>query len=146
MLALVLQCLRSSDSLPSIGLRLTLRSTGPIAACRHLGYKSLAQIPAHRNGPVNLNVRRRLFQGLRASKTPSSRTTFALHCRYSWRSSNQALKTNFFVLHRLPRYCLYSIKPNRPRPSKPPPSLFSCWLSFRNACCPQIPCLRSGYA
>ena len=37
--------------------RLTLRSTGPIAACRHLGYKSLAQIPAHRNGPVNSNVR-----------------------------------------------------------------------------------------
>ena len=35
------------------GRCLTLRSTGPIAACRHLGYKSLAQIPAHRNGPVN---------------------------------------------------------------------------------------------
>ena len=29
---------------------------------------------------------------MRASKTPSSRTTFALHCRYSWRLSNQALK------------------------------------------------------
>ena len=37
--------------------RLTIRSTGPIAACRHLGYKSLAQMPAHRNGPVNSNVR-----------------------------------------------------------------------------------------
>ena len=35
---------------------LTHRSTGPIAACRHLGYKSLAQIPAHRNGPVSSNV------------------------------------------------------------------------------------------
>ena len=36
---------------------LTHRSTGPIAACRHLGYKSLAQMPAHRNGPVSSNVR-----------------------------------------------------------------------------------------
>ena len=30
---------------------LTRRSTGPIAAGRHLGYKSLAQIPARRNRP-----------------------------------------------------------------------------------------------
>ena len=30
---------------------LTIRSTGPIAAGRHLGYKTLAQIPALRNGP-----------------------------------------------------------------------------------------------
>ena len=37
---------------------LTNRSTGPIAACRHLGYKSLAQMPARRNGPVSSNVRR----------------------------------------------------------------------------------------
>ena len=37
---------------------LTRRSTGPIAAGRHLGYKSLAQIPAHRNRPVSLYVRR----------------------------------------------------------------------------------------
>ena len=37
---------------------LTIRSTGPIAAGRHLGYKSLAQMPAHRNGPVTSNVRR----------------------------------------------------------------------------------------
>ena len=37
---------------------LTIRSTGPIAAGRHLGYKSLAQIPAHHNGPVSSNVRR----------------------------------------------------------------------------------------
>ena len=36
---------------------LTLRSTGPIAACRHLGYKSLAQMPARCNGPVSSNVR-----------------------------------------------------------------------------------------
>ena len=36
---------------------LTIRSTGPIAAVRHLGYKSLAQMPAHRNGPVSSNVR-----------------------------------------------------------------------------------------
>ena len=41
----------------STSRRLTIRSTGPIAARRHLGYKSLAQIPAHRNGPVNSNVR-----------------------------------------------------------------------------------------
>ena len=38
---------------------LTYRSTGPIAACRHLGYKSLAQMPARRNGPVSSNVRPR---------------------------------------------------------------------------------------
>ena len=38
---------------------LTLRSTGPIAAGRHLGYKSLAQMPTHRNGPVSSNVRPR---------------------------------------------------------------------------------------
>ena len=44
--------------------RLTTRSTGPIAACRHLGYKSLAQMPAHRNGPVNSNVRRRRFRSV----------------------------------------------------------------------------------
>ena len=36
---------------------LTIRSTGPIAAGRHLGYKSLAQMPARRNGPVSSNVR-----------------------------------------------------------------------------------------
>ena len=35
---------------------LTIRSTGPIAAGRHLGYKSLAQIPARRNRPVSSNV------------------------------------------------------------------------------------------
>ena len=38
--------------------RLTIRSTGPIAAGRHLGYKSLAQMPAHRNRPVTSNVSR----------------------------------------------------------------------------------------
>ena len=36
---------------------LTCRSTGPIAAGRHLGYKSLAQIPPRRNRPVSFNVR-----------------------------------------------------------------------------------------
>ena len=36
---------------------LTRRSTGPIAAGRHLGYKSLAQTPARRNRPVSLYVR-----------------------------------------------------------------------------------------
>ena len=35
---------------------LTCRSTGPIAAGRHLVYKSLAQIPAHRNRPVSFDV------------------------------------------------------------------------------------------
>ena len=38
---------------------LTGRSTGPIAAGRHLGDKSLAQIPARRNGPVSYDVRPR---------------------------------------------------------------------------------------
>ena len=36
---------------------LTGRSTGPIAAGRHLGFKSLAQMPARRNRPVSSNVR-----------------------------------------------------------------------------------------
>ena len=36
---------------------LTRRLTGPIAAGRHLGYKSLAQTPARRNRPVSLYVR-----------------------------------------------------------------------------------------
>ena len=36
---------------------LTSRSTGPIAAGRHLGYKSLAQMPARHTGPVSSNVR-----------------------------------------------------------------------------------------
>ena len=40
------------------GRGLTIRSTGPIAAGRHLGYKSLAQMPTHRNRPVSSNVRR----------------------------------------------------------------------------------------
>ena len=42
---------------PHPGRGLTWRSTGPIAAGRHLGYKSLAQIPARRNRPVSLYVR-----------------------------------------------------------------------------------------
>ena len=41
---------------------LTGRSTGPIAAGRHLGYKSLAQIPARRNRPVSFNVRHHRIQ------------------------------------------------------------------------------------
>ena len=47
---------------PSITKRccLTGRSTGPIAAGRHLGYKSLAQTPARRNRPVSLYVRHQL--------------------------------------------------------------------------------------
>ena len=44
--------------------RLTIRSTGPIAVGRHLGYKILAQMPAHRNVPVSSNVRR-LVAGMR---------------------------------------------------------------------------------
>ena len=36
---------------------LTRRLTRPIAAGRHLGYKSLAQTPARRNRPVSLYVR-----------------------------------------------------------------------------------------
>ncbi len=47
---------------------LTSHSTGPIAARRHLGYKSLAQMPPRHNGPVSSNVRRRWRR---------SRTSFA---------------------------------------------------------------------
>ena len=35
---------------------LTIRSTGRYTACRHLGYKSLAQIPATCSAPVSSNV------------------------------------------------------------------------------------------
>ena len=42
-----------------LSVLLTNRSTGPIAACRHLGYKSLAQMPSRHNGPVSSNVRPR---------------------------------------------------------------------------------------
>ena len=49
------------------GCWLTIRSTGPIAACRHLGYKSLAQMPARRNGPVSSNVRRRILNTVDAN-------------------------------------------------------------------------------
>ena len=41
----------------SVRCGLTTRSTGPIAAGRHLGYKSLAQMPTRHNGPVSSNVR-----------------------------------------------------------------------------------------
>ena len=44
--------------------RLTIRSTGPIAACRHLGYKGPAQMPARRNGPVSSNVRPHIFNAV----------------------------------------------------------------------------------
>ena len=43
------------------GKSLRIRSTGPIAAARHLGYKSLAQIPARLNRPVSLYVRPHKF-------------------------------------------------------------------------------------
>ena len=43
--------------LSTVQCNLTIRSTGPIAAGRHLGYKSLAQMPARHNGPVSSNVR-----------------------------------------------------------------------------------------
>ena len=46
---------------------LTGRSTGPIAAGRHLGYKSLSQTPARRNRPVSLNVRHRAQQKCQSS-------------------------------------------------------------------------------
>ena len=58
-LARVLQSHQHLYSVPSLGLRITSRSTGPIAAGRHLGYKSLAQIPARLNRPVSLYVRPR---------------------------------------------------------------------------------------
>ena len=62
--------------------RLTPRSTGPIAACRHLGYKILAQIPAHRNGPVNSNVRHRktiIVHHSRQTKHPACARLQNLH-------------------------------------------------------------------
>ena len=43
---------------------LTIRSTGPSAAGRHLGFKSLAQMPTCRNGPVSSNVRPHIFKAV----------------------------------------------------------------------------------
>ena len=64
----------SASTLCSVHRRwLTHRSTGPIAACRHLGYKSLAQMPARRNGPVSSNVRPR-SQHFRAAPANSTQT------------------------------------------------------------------------
>ena len=59
---------------------LTLRSTGPIAAGRHLGYKSLAQTPARHNGPVSSNVRPHHNRRLRTTSDPNPResNTFKL--------------------------------------------------------------------
>ena len=54
---------------------LTIRSTGPIAACRHLGYKSLAQMPTRRNGPVSSNVRPRKEQARRHSEVSNKSRT-----------------------------------------------------------------------
>ena len=54
---------------------LTCRSTGPIAAGRHLGYKSLAQTPARRNRPVSFDVshhKRRTVQCSALSKSRPS--------------------------------------------------------------------------
>ena len=84
------------------GRGLTGRSTGHFAAAQFWARKPSPK-SARRKVPVSWNVRRRLFKILRASKTPFSRTTFALHCRYSWRSGNQALDHDFFALHRLSR-------------------------------------------
>ena len=54
--------------------RLTIRSTGPIAAGRHLGYKSLAQIPAHRNRPVSSNVRPHKYNVCATRRTAQSQS------------------------------------------------------------------------
>ena len=58
---------------------LTSHSTGPIAACRHLGYKSLAQIPSRHNGPVSSNVRH-LNPEESASARPLTFEPFRLLC------------------------------------------------------------------
>ena len=39
----------------------TIRSIDPLAAGRHLGYKSRAQMPVHCDGPIGSNVRRHLL-------------------------------------------------------------------------------------
>ena len=63
---------------------LTRRSTGPIAAGRHLGYKSLAQIPARRNRPVSLYVRPHSSQTVdhHFRRSQNSRSDlFCQHCK-----------------------------------------------------------------
>ena len=52
---------------------LTGRSTGPIAAGRHLGLKNLAQIPARRNRPVSYDVRHQLWYSAKFVNTARRR-------------------------------------------------------------------------
>ena len=89
---------------PSITKRccLTGRSTGPIAAGRHLGFKSLAQMPARRNGPVSSNVRHHrkimLTASIRLDETPRLTSTI--------RDLNYLQRILAIVLYRLERLCL----------------------------------------
>ena len=80
---------------------LTTRSTGPIAAGRHLGYKSLAQIPAHRNGPVNSNVRPPVhtqpkFKGS-MQPSPSFAVPNVAFSAYLWFVERVALRSLFSI-------------------------------------------------
>ena len=63
---------------------LTIRSTGPIAAGRHLGCKSLAQMPAHRNGPVSSNVRAHPVPSQNAHHPSRSRYSASAGTRHHW--------------------------------------------------------------
>ena len=58
---------------------LTNRSTGPIAACRHLGYKSQAQIPARHNWPVSSNVRPHILKSVPCHRPRIQNNGNALH-------------------------------------------------------------------
>ena len=70
---------------------LTTRSTGPIAAGRHLGYKSLAQMPTRRNGPVSSNVS---HQSRKAVATRNSALTPSLRKQMNVASANTKHKAS----------------------------------------------------
>ena len=105
--------------------RLTGRSTGPIAAGRHLGYKSLAQIPTCRNGPVSFYVRHQLWKSANIINTARRR-------RLASQIQPALRKVSEFTLHSFQNYCVkcFSVHPYK---SVPPALVRSPSLTKR--CC-----------
>ena len=91
--------------------RLTIRSTGPIAAGRHLGYKSLAQMPARRNRPVSSNVRPHILKAV-SRRSPKIKSIGAAlpvrRCRPPKFHASKARKSNCSEL-----FCLVAERTSR---------------------------------
>ena len=90
---------------------LTRRLTGPIAAGRHLGYKSLAQIPARRNRPVSLYVRH-FPSGISCfCNQPATSSVSGLASPKHW---SQSSVQRFPVRHNTTQFthCLRAVRPS----------------------------------